>query len=179
MYFVSRSSRAAIFDIAYQGFGIGVNEDAYAVRYFEAMAHEMLVCQSFSKKFALYGERCGALHVACLSEENATSVHNQLRFLIRSELSSSPTLGARLIENVSQILGKRTCGEWVAVVFAGAGKLTSTSILTLTGVHTQVFRGRHLERSAAQPSRTAVLPSHFCPAGTGIRSILVLDWHSC
>ena len=106
MYFVSRSSRAAIFDIAYQGLGNGVDEDVYTVRYFQAGGFEMLICQSFSKNFALYGERCGALHVVCPSEEMATSVHDQLCFLVRSEFSSSPTFEARLVENVCQILGK-------------------------------------------------------------------------
>jgi aspartate aminotransferase len=96
-----------IFDIAYQGLGSGVDEDAYAVRYFEARGFEMLVCQSFSKNFALYGERCGALHVVCPSEEIATSVHDQLRFLVRSEFSSSPAFGARIVENVLSNPGKK------------------------------------------------------------------------
>jgi hypothetical protein len=76
----------------------------YAI--FRPGGFEMLICQSFSKNFALYGERCGALDVVCPSEEMATSVHDQLCFLIRSEFSSSPTFGARLVENVCQILGK-------------------------------------------------------------------------
>jgi aspartate aminotransferase len=96
-----------IFDIVYKGLGSGVDEDAYAVRYFEARGFEMLVCRSFSKNFALYGERCGALHVVCPSEEIATSVHDQLRFLVRSEFSSSPAFGARIVENVLSTLGKK------------------------------------------------------------------------
>jgi aspartate aminotransferase len=97
----------SIFDIAYQGLGNGLDEDAYAVRYLEARGFEMLVCQSVSKNFAVYGERCGALHVVCPSKEIATSVHDQLRFLIRSEFSSSPAFGARVVENVLSDPGKK------------------------------------------------------------------------
>lgn len=89
-----------IFDIAYQGLGNDLDEDVYAVRLFADRKFEMLVCQSFSKNFALYGERCGALHVVCPSEDIAASVHDQLRFLVRSEFSSSPAFGSRIVENV-------------------------------------------------------------------------------
>lgn len=89
-----------IFDIAYQGLGKGLDEDVYAIRHFAARGCEILVCQSFSKNFALYGERCGALHVVCSSEETAILVKDQLRFLVRSEFSSSPAFGARIVEKV-------------------------------------------------------------------------------
>lgn len=86
-----------LFDTAYQGLGNGLDEDAYAVRLFARMGFEMLVCQSFSKNFALYGERCGALHAVCGTAEAAENVRDQLRCLIRWEFSSAPAFGSRLV----------------------------------------------------------------------------------
>jgi aspartate aminotransferase len=85
------------FDIAYQGLGDGINEDAYGVRIFTNMGFEMVVCQSFSKNFGLYGERVGALHIVNGDARVAANVHDQLRSLIRWEFSSSPAFGSRLV----------------------------------------------------------------------------------
>jgi aspartate aminotransferase len=87
-----------IFDIAYQGLGNGLEEDIYCVRHFVEQGFEMLVCQSFAKNFALYGERVGALHAVCPSADSALAVRDQMRFLIRVEFSSSPAYGSRLVD---------------------------------------------------------------------------------
>ncbi|KAI6764965.1 hypothetical protein HG531_012064 [Fusarium graminearum] len=87
----------AFFDIAYQGLGNGIVEDVYAIRLFADLGFEMFVCQSFSKNFALYGERCGVLHAVCPNPETAAIVHDRLRCLIRWEFSSSPAYGSRLV----------------------------------------------------------------------------------
>ncbi|KAK4868024.1 hypothetical protein LT330_007683 [Penicillium expansum] len=84
-------------DIAYQGLGDGLDEDAVGVRILSRLGIDMIVCQSFSKNFALYGERCGVLHVVTRSAEVATNTKDQLRSLIRREYSSSPAYGSRLV----------------------------------------------------------------------------------
>ncbi|KAH7151732.1 aspartate aminotransferase [Dactylonectria estremocensis] len=89
-----------LFDIAYQGLGNGLEEDIYSVRHFVEQGFEMLVCQSFSKNFGLYGERVGAVHAVCPAVDTTAAVHDQLRFLVRSEFSSSPAYGARLVDIV-------------------------------------------------------------------------------
>lgn len=89
-----------VFDIAYQGLGNGLDRDAYAIRQCAHLGLEMLVCQSFSKNFALYGERCGALHVACGDADAAARVKDRIRSLIRWEFSSSPAYGSRLVRSV-------------------------------------------------------------------------------
>ncbi|CAM1506197.1 Fc.00g058380.m01.CDS01 [Cosmosporella sp. VM-42] len=86
------------FDIAYQGLGNGLDQDAYGVRHFVDLGLEMIVCQSFSKNFGLYGERVGVLHVVGSSKEVAATVGDQLRCLIRWEFSSSPAYGSRLVD---------------------------------------------------------------------------------
>lgn len=87
-------------DVAYQGLGNGFEEDSYAVQLFARLGLDLFVCQSFSKNFALYGERCGALHAVCSNEEIAANVHDRLRCLIRWEFSSSPAFGSRLVNTV-------------------------------------------------------------------------------
>ncbi|KAK1720113.1 hypothetical protein CaCOL14_002137 [Colletotrichum acutatum] len=88
------------FDTAYQGLGDGLDEDAAGVRVFVDAGIEMLVCQSFSKNFALYGERCGALHFVGNSQEVAANVQDRLRSLIRHTYSSAPAYGSRLVKIV-------------------------------------------------------------------------------
>ncbi|KAG7042642.1 aspartate aminotransferase [Colletotrichum scovillei] len=88
------------FDTAYQGLGDGLEEDAAGVRVFVDAGIEMLVCQSFSKNFALYGERCGALHFVGNSQEVAANVQDKLRSLIRHTYSSAPAYGSRLVKIV-------------------------------------------------------------------------------
>jgi aspartate aminotransferase len=84
-------------DIAYQGLGDGLDEDAAGVRILSRMGIDMIVCQSFSKNFALYGERCGVLHIITQTPAVASNVKDQLRSLIRREYSSSPAYGSRLV----------------------------------------------------------------------------------
>jgi aromatic-amino-acid transaminase len=52
-------------DLAYQGYGDGIDEDAYAVRRLAASGLTFFVANSFSKSMSVYGERCGALSVVC------------------------------------------------------------------------------------------------------------------
>ncbi|UJB33031.1 amino acid aminotransferase [Chromobacterium sp. Beijing] len=87
-------------DIAYQGFGAGLEEDAYAIRAMADAGVSFLVSNSFSKIFSLYGERCGGLSVVCPSQAEAELVLGQLKATVRRNYSNPPTTGARLIATV-------------------------------------------------------------------------------
>ncbi|GAB4060542.1 amino acid aminotransferase [Uliginosibacterium sediminicola] len=89
-------------DIAYQGFGAGIDEDAYAIRALAAAGLPFLVANSFSKIFSLYGERVGGLSVVCHDAAQADLVLGQLKATVRRNYSSPPMLGAEL---VSAVLG--------------------------------------------------------------------------
>lgn len=89
-----------LFDMAYQGLGASLEEDAYGLRLFARRGFELLACQSFSKNFGLYGERVGVLHAVSQDAEVASKVYERLRCLIRWEFSSSPAYGARLVDIV-------------------------------------------------------------------------------
>ncbi|BEV73096.1 aspartate/tyrosine/aromatic aminotransferase [Paludibacterium sp. THUN1379] len=97
-------------DIAYQGFGDGLEEDAYAIRTLLARGASFLVANSFSKIFSLYGERCGGLSVVCASEEEARRVLGQLQATVRRNYSSPPTHGSQLIAGVLSDTGLRA--QW-------------------------------------------------------------------
>ncbi|KAF2446561.1 aspartate aminotransferase [Karstenula rhodostoma CBS 690.94] len=89
-----------LFDMAYQGLGASLDDDAYGLRLFARRGFELLACQSFSKNFGLYGERVGVLHAVSGDREVAAKVYERLRCLIRWEFSSSPAYGARLVDIV-------------------------------------------------------------------------------
>ncbi len=87
-------------DMAYQGFGDGIAEDGAAVQAFLAAGVDFLVATSFSKSFSLYGERVGALSVACASKDEAARVLSRLKVLIRGNYSNPPTHGASVVTRV-------------------------------------------------------------------------------
>ncbi|MEZ2741965.1 aromatic amino acid transaminase [Paenalcaligenes hominis] len=84
-------------DIAYQGFGAGLDEDAKAVRYLADQGIPMLVSSSFSKSFALYGERVGALTVVTNHADESPKVLSQLKRMARTNYSNPPTHGAQIV----------------------------------------------------------------------------------
>ncbi|MDH2432657.1 aromatic amino acid aminotransferase [Pokkaliibacter plantistimulans] len=87
-------------DIAYQGFGDGIYEDAEAVRLFAASGMNFFVSSSFSKSFSLYGERVGALSLVTASREESARVLSQVKRVIRTNYSNPPTHGATVVASV-------------------------------------------------------------------------------
>ena len=88
------------FDIAYQGFGEGLDEDAFALRHFADEGIDFLVAGSLSKNFSLYGERCGSLSVVCANAKEADTVLGQLKSAVRRNYSSPATHGGRIVSTV-------------------------------------------------------------------------------
>ena len=83
-------------DMAYQGFGDGIDEDAAAVRLFAGSGLSFFVSSSFSKSFSLYGERVGALSIITESKEESARVLSQVKRVIRTNYSNPPTHGATI-----------------------------------------------------------------------------------
>lgn len=101
-------------DIAYQGFGAGMEEDAYAIRAIATAGLPALVSNSFSKIFSLYGERVGGLSVICEDAETAGRVLGQLKATVRRNYSSPPKFGAQVVATVLNNEALRT--SWLAEV---------------------------------------------------------------
>ncbi|AIY41959.1 Biosynthetic Aromatic amino acid aminotransferase alpha [Collimonas arenae] len=101
-------------DMAYQGFGDGLDEDAWAIRTMANAGMPFVVSNSFSKNFSLYGERSGGLSFVAASEAEATTILGQLKAAVRRIYSSPPLYGARLI---STVLGTpELAAQWDAEV---------------------------------------------------------------
>ena len=87
-------------DIAYQGFGDSIEEDGYVVRLFAETCSSLLISNSFSKSFSLYGERIGGLSVVSSTDEESQRVQSQIKRLIRSNYSNPPIYSGALVETV-------------------------------------------------------------------------------
>ncbi|MFJ7885996.1 amino acid aminotransferase [Pseudomonas sp. NPDC096917] len=87
-------------DMAYQGFGDGIAEDAAAVRLFAESGLNFFVSSSFSKSFSIYGERVGALSIVTDSKEESARVLSQVKRVIRTNYSNPPTHGATIVAAV-------------------------------------------------------------------------------
>ena len=97
---VKSRNLVAFLDMAYQGFGEGIQEDGAVIEKFVAAGLDFFVSTSFSKSFSLYGERVGGLSVACASKDDATRVLSQLKIVIRTNYSNPPTHGAQIVATV-------------------------------------------------------------------------------
>jgi aromatic-amino-acid transaminase len=87
-------------DMAYQGFGAGIAEDGAVVGRFVAAGGPLLVSNSFSKSFSLYGERVGALSVVASSAEEASRLLSQLKRVVRTNYSNPPVHGGKVVATV-------------------------------------------------------------------------------
>src|SRR5690606_5283833 len=97
---VQEAQLVPFLDIAYQGFGTGLQEDASVVRLFASRGMTMLISSSFSKSFSLYGERVGALTLVTRSDAESQRVLSQLKRVIRTNYSNPPTHGGAVVSMV-------------------------------------------------------------------------------
>jgi len=87
-------------DIAYQGFGAGIDADGAIIRRFAATPGPLFVASSFSKSFSLYGERVGALSIVAADRDEAARVLSQVKRVVRGNYSSPPTFGGQVVAMV-------------------------------------------------------------------------------
>jgi len=97
---VKARNLTAFLDMAYQGFGFGIQEDGAVIQKFVDAGLSFLVSTSFSKSFSLYGERVGALSVLCDSKDEAAKVLSQLKIAIRTNYSNPPIHGGSVVATV-------------------------------------------------------------------------------
>lgn len=97
---IKKQQLIPFFDMAYQGFGQGLELDAQAIRHFVNEGHEMLIAYSFSKNFGLYGERVGFLTLVCSSADRVPHIASQIKSLIRGNYSNPPLHGARIVSTI-------------------------------------------------------------------------------
>ena len=88
------------FDFAYQGFGLGTEEDAQGLRIVAAQVPELLIANSFSKNFGLYNERIGALTLVADTENTVQKSYSQVKRIVRAMYSNPPAHGALIVSTI-------------------------------------------------------------------------------
>ncbi len=89
-------------DVAYQGFGDGIDEDAAGLRYMAERVEEMMITTSCSKNFGLYRERTGAAIVLGRSAKDAMNARGKLLTMARATYTMPPDHGAALVKTILQ-----------------------------------------------------------------------------
>jgi aromatic-amino-acid transaminase len=87
-------------DLAYQGYGDGIEEDAFAVRALASAGISFFIANSFSKSMSVYGERAGALSVVCQDAQEAELVLGQMKATVRRNYSSPAIHAAGIVSRV-------------------------------------------------------------------------------
>jgi len=114
------------FDLAYQGLGDGLDQDAASIREFLDQRQEMLVANSFSKNLGLYGERVGTLS-AVVKDSKANAILSHFKKITRSLYSMAPLHGGRV---VSTILNSEDLKqEWIQELTAMRERIGKMRIL--------------------------------------------------
>ncbi len=115
------------FDLAYQGLGEGLEEDAAPLRHFLTSGLEMLVAVSHSKNLSLYAERVGVLFVVSASEAIKTAVVSRIKQLIRTNYSNPPLHGAKV---AALVLGDKNLRKlWEEELFTMKNRLVEMRTL--------------------------------------------------
>lgn len=109
---LARTGALPFIDLAYLGFGDGIEPDAYGTRKVLASVPEALIAFSGSKNFGLYRERIGAAILVARDGEQADVTNSQLLNIIRGAYSQPPDHGAEIIRTILEDAELRA--EWEA-----------------------------------------------------------------
>ena len=85
-------------DVAYQGFGVGLEEDAYGIRLMVESVPEVIIAASCSKNFGLYRERVGLAALVCNDTATRNIVQSQIQYVARGIYSMPPSYGGALVD---------------------------------------------------------------------------------
>ncbi|MGL4474279.1 MAG: amino acid aminotransferase [Shewanella sp.] len=122
-----------LIDLAYQGFGSGLDEDAYGVRKMAAAVDEMLLCTSCSKNFGLYRERIGSCSIMAKTSQAADTALSIMLYVIRCIYSMPPAHGAALVET---ILGSQALSaQWQQEVAVMRERINGNRELLVAKLH--------------------------------------------
>lgn len=109
---LQRTGAFPLLDLAYLGFGDGLEEDAYGVRKVISSVPESMVGFSASKNFGLYRERAGVAIAIGKNEADADIVSSQMQNVIRATISQTPDHGAEIVRVILE--DKELRAQWQA-----------------------------------------------------------------
>jgi aspartate aminotransferase/aromatic-amino-acid transaminase len=95
---LARTGAFPLVDLAYLGFGDGLEEDAYGVRKVVSSVPESMIAFSASKNFGLYRDRAGVAISVARDAATADIVSSQMQNVIRATISQTPDHGAEIVQ---------------------------------------------------------------------------------
>jgi len=107
---LQRTGAFPLIDLAYLGFGDGIEKDAYGVRKVAASVPETMIAFSASKNFGLYRERTGVAIAIAKDAATADVVSSQMQNVIRGTISQTPDHGAEIVRVILE--DKELRAEW-------------------------------------------------------------------
>jgi len=119
---VKRKRHFVFFDSAYQGYGSdNIDDDTYSLKLFSCQYHRVMLANSFSKNFGLYGERAGSLSLICTSKDEKEVMQTRLKDTILPLYSNPPIHGAKIVHTILDDESLRA--EWLEEVKMMANRL--------------------------------------------------------
>lgn len=112
-----------VFDVAYQGFGDGLAQDVYGVRYAADFFAESICIYSCSKSFGLYGERVGAINVVCSTPEQTSVVSSNVQDVAAAVYVAPTSHGAYVVATV--LTNPALRADWEATLNKISARLRS------------------------------------------------------
>jgi aspartate/tyrosine/aromatic aminotransferase len=144
-----------LLDFAYQGFANGLDEDAAGLRALLARGVTMFVASSFSKNFALYDERVGALSLVGASADETAALLSHAKAAIRSNYSNPPAHGGEIVSTV--LTDPELTERWVGEVRMMRDRINGNRAKFVAGLQAAGAPGNH-ESLMRQRGMFSLLP---------------------
>lgn len=135
---VRRKKLLPVIDLAYQGLGEGLDEDAAGLRDLAQAVPELLVATSCSKNFGLYRDRVGALSVVAASEERVEAIFSHCLAVIRSTYSMPPAHGAGIVREI--LASAELRGMWTGELAAMRERIQTMRAKLASGLEARTER---------------------------------------
>ncbi len=163
---LEQSGAIPLIDLAYQGFGDGLEEDAAATRMIAARLPEVLIAASCSKNFGIYRERTGILFALAGNAAARDLAQGSMAFLNRQNYSFPPDHGARIVSTI--LTDEALRADWAAELeevrgtMLGLRSQLASELRDLSGSARFDFIEQHrgmFSRLGATPEQVAKLKS--------------------
>jgi aspartate/tyrosine/aromatic aminotransferase len=138
---VSEAGALPLLDFAYQGFADGLDEDARGLKALLARERTMFVASSFSKNFALYDERVGALSIVGASADETAALLSHVKGVIRANYSNPPAHGGEIVATI--LADDALRARWVDEVGMMRDRINGNRATFVAGLEAAGATGNH------------------------------------
>jgi aspartate/tyrosine/aromatic aminotransferase len=138
---VTEAGTLPLLDFAYQGFADGLDEDARGLMTVVDRGRTMLVASSFSKNFALYDERVGALSIVGADDAETATLLSHAKGVIRANYSNPPAHGGEIVATV--LADRALRRAWVGEVSMMRDRINGNRSKFVAGLQEAGAAGNH------------------------------------